>query len=252
MGKFNCPVMGARLTSAFGWRVLNGQRQWHQGIDLASPVAGKKVPVYASAEGTVTRVQLLGTYGKVVMILHNINGKTMETNYAHLDSTCVRVGQKVKQGEKIGVMGNTGGSFGVHLHFEIHQGRWTTGQPNAIDPMKWIELNTCKPLGSTPVKPAEPAKKDYSKQLGYNAPKDTSKAFRIHTSAYANKVEAEKAERDLVLKGYLRYAEIFGNNKDGYRVKSGKYNSQKEAEQVAIKMLDAKVINYASIIGTPQ
>ncbi|WP_447402314.1 M23 family metallopeptidase [Lysinibacillus sp. fkY74-1] len=150
MARFNCPVEGARLTCKFGWRpdpFTNTGRYWHQGVDLASPVAGKKVPVYASAKGVVSRAQTLSTYGQLVMIRHTINGKTYETNYAHLDKIMVKVGQRVKQGEQIGIMGMTGSSTAVHLHFEIHNGLWMTGQPNAIDPMKNITLDSYTPLG---------------------------------------------------------------------------------------------------------
>ncbi|WP_193767050.1 hypothetical protein [Lysinibacillus parviboronicapiens] len=48
----------------------------------------------------------------------------------------------------------------------------------------------------------------------------------------------------------LRYAEVFGNDKDGYRIQSGKYSTQKEAEAVAIKLLESKRTNYCSIIGS--
>ncbi len=137
MTNFICPVKNARLTSPFGWRNLGFGKEWHQGIDLA---ATGKVPIYASAAGVISRAQALSSYGNVVMIRHTINGKTYETNYAHLDSYCVRVGQRVQQGQQVGVMGNTGRAFGIHLHFEIHQGLWATGQPNAIDPMNYISL----------------------------------------------------------------------------------------------------------------
>ncbi|MFJ7936005.1 M23 family metallopeptidase [Sporosarcina sp. NPDC096371] len=133
---FARPCIG-RLTSPFGWRThpISKKKSWHQGVDLAQ---SGNVPIYAAADGTVSRVGVLGTYGNVVMVLHTINGKTYETNYAHLHSYDVNVGQKVKQGRKIGRMGNTGSSTGQHLHFEIHVGRWATGQPNAVDPMKYI------------------------------------------------------------------------------------------------------------------
>ena len=65
----------------------------------------------------------------------------MDTNYAHLDSYSVKVGQKVKQGEQIGIMGATGRSFGVHLHFEIHNGEWKSGQPHAVNAMSYISLD---------------------------------------------------------------------------------------------------------------
>lgn len=137
MVDFMSPVKNARLTSKFGWRNIGFGKEWHQGVDLAST---GKVPIVASAGGIVTRAQAFSSYGNVVMIRHTIHGKTYETNYAHLDSSCVQVGQKVKQGQQIGIMGNTGRAFGVHLHFEIHNGLWQTGQPNAVDPMKYITL----------------------------------------------------------------------------------------------------------------
>lgn len=148
MVNFICPVKNARLTSKFGWRVISGKREWHQGVDLAST---GKVPIYASADGTVSRAQVLSSYGNVVMIKHIINGKAYETNYAHLDSYSVKVGQKVKQGQQIGIMGQTGRSYGIHLHFEIHNGYWASGQPNAVDPMKYITLTS--PITSTTTTP---------------------------------------------------------------------------------------------------
>jgi len=137
---FISPVMNARLTSKFGWRNIGRGKEWHQGVDLASPVAGKRVPVYASRDGRVSFVGALGTYGNTVRLLHDVKGNVYETNYAHLTSDCVELGQEIKQGQQIGVMGNTGGSFGVHLHFEIHRGRYKKGQPNAIDPLLWVDL----------------------------------------------------------------------------------------------------------------
>ncbi|MGE7916519.1 M23 family metallopeptidase [Lysinibacillus xylanilyticus] len=138
MANFICPVKNARLTSKFGWRNIGYGKEWHQGIDLAST---GKVPIFASAAGVISRAQVLSSYGNVVMIKHTINGKTFETNYAHLDSSCVQVGQRVKQGQQIGIMGNTGRAFGIHLHFEIHYRSWEKGQPNAVDPMKYISLS---------------------------------------------------------------------------------------------------------------
>jgi len=136
MADFIKPCVG-RLTSPFGWRIhpIRKTRSWHQGIDLAEKGT---VPIKASASGTIARTGALGTYGNIVMITHNIRGKVMETNYAHLSRSIVKIGQVVKQGQTIGYMGNTGSSTAQHLHFEIHNGRWATGQPNAVDPMKYI------------------------------------------------------------------------------------------------------------------
>lgn len=87
--------------------------------------------------------------------------------------------------------------------------------------------------------------------LGYDVPKDTSKAFRLHTTAFKNKAESEKAKVDYVKNGYLAYAEVFGNDKDGYRLQSGKYISQKDAEKVAMRLIDVGLQDYVSIIGRP-
>jgi len=151
MGMFNCPVASkCRLTSKFGWRDIGRGREWHQGVDLAGPSAGLKVPVYASADGVVKKAGALSSYGNRVLITHIIGGKTWETNYAHLDIIMVKEGQRVKQGEQIGIMGNTSGglikNMGVHLHFEIHNGLYAPGQPNAVDPMKYITLESFAPL----------------------------------------------------------------------------------------------------------
>ncbi|RDW20834.1 hypothetical protein CWR48_04620 [Oceanobacillus arenosus] len=146
---FIMPTEG-RITSPFGYRkdpITGKNSSWHQGVDIAK---SGNVDVNASADGTVTRVGPLSTYGNVVMILHNINGKTYETNYAHLHSYSVKVGQKVKQGQRIGRMGSTGRVTGQHLHFEIHDGRYAPGQPNAVDPMKLVGKDLSpKPSGST-------------------------------------------------------------------------------------------------------
>ena len=130
------------MTSPFGMRnhPIKEKRTFHKGVDLAKT---GKVPVIAAAAGKVSRVAndgQIGQYGNVVFITHTLNGKVYDTVYAHLDSYSVKVGQSVKQGQQIGLMGNTGGSTGQHLHFELHVGRWTTGQPNAVDPAIYIDV----------------------------------------------------------------------------------------------------------------
>lgn len=138
---FICPVKNPRVTSKFGYRTIFGKREWHQGIDLVSR-DGAYVPIFASADGVVIRCGPLSSYGNIVMIRHTVDGERMDTNYAHLHVVNVRVGQQVKQGQQIGVMGTTGRSTGVHLHFEIHNGPWAPGQPNAVDPLKYISLES--------------------------------------------------------------------------------------------------------------
>jgi murein DD-endopeptidase MepM/ murein hydrolase activator NlpD len=131
-GGFIKPCAG-RLTSGFG-----GARH-HMGIDIAQ---SGNVPIRAAADGTVSRSYYSASYGECVMIVHNINGVTYETVYAHMrkGSRTVRVGQNVKQGQVIGYMGSTGDSTGQHLHFEIHKGRWNVQKTNAVNPLNYIKI----------------------------------------------------------------------------------------------------------------
>lgn len=111
-------------------RVSQGFSSKHKGIDLAAP---KGTPVYAVADGTVVAAGN-GTwdesYGNMVAIQHGND----YTNNAHLSKISVKVGQKVKAGDKIGEVGMTGNATGNHLHFEVHSGKkW-----NRIDPKPFI------------------------------------------------------------------------------------------------------------------
>lgn len=109
------PISGGRLTSKFGprKRPTKGASTYHKGVDLATPTG---TSVKASCGGTVTKAGWGGASGYVVYISHE-NG--MQTRYAHLSKILVKAGQKVKQGEKIALSGNTGVTTGPHLHFEI-------------------------------------------------------------------------------------------------------------------------------------
>ncbi|HDR7390465.1 SH3 domain-containing protein [Bacillus toyonensis] len=128
--EFIQPAVG-RYTSGFEKR----GGQMHHGLDIA---ASGIVPVVAAAEGVVTRSYYSTSYGNVVFISHNINGQTYTTVYAHLKSRSVSAGQKVKRGQQLGIMGNTGQSEGQHLHFEIHKGEWNAQKSNAMDPKTYI------------------------------------------------------------------------------------------------------------------
>ncbi|MEC1259443.1 peptidoglycan DD-metalloendopeptidase family protein [Bacillus swezeyi] len=127
------PASGT-FTSGFGKRSLGD----HFGVDIAK--RGSGVPIYAAAAGTVYNAHYSSSYGNVVFITHNINGQTYQTVYAHMSSLKVRTGQRVEQGKVIGTMGNTGHSYGQHLHFEIHKGLWNNAKSNAVDPANYIPL----------------------------------------------------------------------------------------------------------------
>ena len=103
------PTKGT-LTSSFGKR--NGRK--HEGIDIAAP---KGTPIYSAADGEVVFSGWGPTgYGKMVIIKHQHH---LTTVYAHNSKILVKKGVRVKQGQKISLMGSTGRSTGPHLHFEV-------------------------------------------------------------------------------------------------------------------------------------
>lgn len=107
-----------RISSGFGRRyhpILKILRP-HTGIDIS---AAKGTPIYATADGVVSRENPGSGYGIVVVINHGYSYKTL---YAHLSKKAVKPGQKVKRGDVIGYVGNTGLSFGPHLHYEVLKG----------------------------------------------------------------------------------------------------------------------------------
>lgn len=119
--KFDLPIKDGIVTSHYGNRVLeNGDDNFHWGIDISK--GGNNVEVVAVYDGVVIEA-LHGYnagYGNYVVIQHkDINHLTL---YAHLDSISVSKGQNVSRGQKIGIQGNTGYSFGNHVHFEVIKG----------------------------------------------------------------------------------------------------------------------------------
>jgi len=106
-----------RLTSGFGLRFhpLFNERRMHNGIDWAGPVG---TPIVAAGNGTVEEALYKGGHGKYVRIRH-ANG--YQTTYSHMNGFArgIEGGVKVRQGQIIGFLGNSGYSTGPHLHFEI-------------------------------------------------------------------------------------------------------------------------------------
>tara|TARA_R110001583_G_scaffold130277_2_gene282034 strand:- start:3310 stop:4281 length:972 start_codon:yes stop_codon:yes gene_type:complete len=105
-----------RMASGYGWRSdpFTKARKKHWGMDFTSPTG---TPVYASGDGVIKRAdQGSAGYGKHIRIDHGFGYVSL---YAHLSNYNVRVGQKVKRGDLIGFVGNTGRSQAPHLHYEI-------------------------------------------------------------------------------------------------------------------------------------
>jgi murein DD-endopeptidase MepM/ murein hydrolase activator NlpD len=108
------PVRGY-LSGGFGNRIdpFTGQWDFHPGIDISTPIGTK---VIAPADGVVVSAGTKGAYGNAVTLNH---GYGTLTQYGHLERFAVRPGQRVRRGDVIGFVGNTGRSTGPHLHYEV-------------------------------------------------------------------------------------------------------------------------------------
>jgi len=109
------PTGFRRITSNFGYRSdpFGGFNALHTGLDIAGDYGS---PIQATADGIVELAGWDGGYGNSVVISH---GNGLSTRYGHMSDIKVKVGQTVKKGETIGLMGSTGRSTGTHVHYEI-------------------------------------------------------------------------------------------------------------------------------------
>ena len=110
------PVASGRMSSPYSNnRCLMGVCRPHRGTDYAAPTG---TPIYAAGDGVIDRLQTLSGYGKYIRIRHD---GTYQTAYAHLSryASGMAVGVRVRQGQTIGYVGNTGRSTGPHLHYEV-------------------------------------------------------------------------------------------------------------------------------------
>ncbi len=153
-GVFVWPTTSSYITAHFGWYSPGGYSTWHSGTDIGVP---RGTQVFAGASGTVIRAATVTSdpngpynswgykdhsfsaangygYGNHVMIDHGVdgNGRRLVTLYGHLSSVNVSVGQQVSQGQVIGYSGNTGNSYGAHLHFEVRV------NGTAVNPMSYF------------------------------------------------------------------------------------------------------------------
>ncbi|TJY42179.1 peptidase M23 [Cohnella pontilimi] len=109
------PTVSRRVTSLFGVRTdpFTHRARYHAGIDISGDVGD---PVYAAADGTVTDTGKQDARGNYVEISH---GNGLRTRYMHLHKILTSPGTKVKKGDLIAELGNTGRSTGPHLHYEV-------------------------------------------------------------------------------------------------------------------------------------
>ena len=117
------------LTSAFSQMrehpILHINRP-HEGIDVSAPMGA---PIEAPANGVVTSAQWENGYGNAVVIDH---GYGIVTKFAHCSKLLVHAGQRVRRGDKIALVGNTGLATGPHMHYEVH----VNGKP--VDPLRYV------------------------------------------------------------------------------------------------------------------
>ncbi|MCK2022534.1 M23 family metallopeptidase [Microbacterium sp. kSW2-24] len=124
-------LVGVGMSYGYGMR----SGRLHEGIDF---VPGNGAPVQAIADGTVRlATEQGGAYGVTVYIDHVIDGEVITSHYAHMqyDSLQVKTGDKVTVGTVIGKTGNTGRSYGAHMHFEL------IVNGSTIDPLPWLKAN---------------------------------------------------------------------------------------------------------------
>ncbi len=126
------PVEGVKFTSSYGMRVhpVLGGRRAHKGIDLAGPVG---TPIYATADGLVSKAEWFSSYGLYVSIEH---GGELQTRYGHMSRLNVANGQRVRKGDIIGFIGSTGRSTGPHLHYEVR----VNGE--AVNPLPYMQSDS--------------------------------------------------------------------------------------------------------------
>ncbi|WP_199031773.1 M23 family metallopeptidase [Ralstonia sp. ASV6] len=110
------PVAVGYDSSGFGARIdpFTGRRTQHDGVDFVAPVG---TPIVAAAGGVVVASEYRSDYGNMVDIDH---GNGLKTRYAHASKVFVKIGDIVKAGERIALVGRTGRATGSHLHFEVH------------------------------------------------------------------------------------------------------------------------------------
>jgi len=121
------PVEGW-VTSKFGYRKspFTGKRTFHSGLDISNKIGTN---VIATANGTISYAAQKRYYGMLVVIDHGY-GKT--TKYGHLSKILVKSGQRVKRGDVVALLGNTGQSTGPHVHYEVRINN------TPVNPLKYI------------------------------------------------------------------------------------------------------------------
>jgi len=120
------------ISSGFGYRAdpFTGGGAFHAGLDFKGPIGA---PIFAAAKGKVSFAGVKSGYGNCIEVDH---GNGLVTRYAHMSGFRAQVGQTVKAGDQIGLIGSTGRSTGPHLHFEVRI------NDRAVNPRPFLEAAT--------------------------------------------------------------------------------------------------------------
>lgn len=115
------PTTSKELTSPYGWRLHPIDKIWsfHEGVDIANTTDSD--PVWSTGGGNVLHSSNYYGYGNLVVTNFSYGGTYIQTRYAHLHSFSVNKGDTILQGGNVGVMGTTGNSTGIHLHYETRE-----------------------------------------------------------------------------------------------------------------------------------
>jgi len=123
------PVWG-EITSKYGRRIdpINGKASFHAGLDIRQKPGSK---IVSTADGVVAERGYSNGFGNYIVIKHSNNFKT---RYFHMQKSLVSQGEKVKRGQTIGLVGNTGRSTGAHLHYEIIY------RDKSVNPLNYVRI----------------------------------------------------------------------------------------------------------------
>ena len=171
-----------KVTSIYGNRVLNGNNEFHGGLDL---VGISSWDVVSIVDGTVIQSRIVTDknnltwqWGNYVCIL-GIDGRYYY--YCHLASRSVNSGQQVKAGDKLGMMGNTGYSFGAHTHFEVRESDGRT----KVNPAPLLGIDNAVGIYQVTKKLTA---NDYIemivKKVGYSNPEPVIQSFKLLQHPY--------------------------------------------------------------------
>lgn len=205
----------------------------HKGIDMAwnRNQGGKNVPVYAADDGVVYSTKdndkTGKSWGNYVKIKHNDGTYTL---YAHLkDGIKVKTGQNVKQGDQVGNMGNTGKSYGNHLHYEVYVGGASTsnrknpldytyvydGQVVHPDDTKKVKY---KPKETTPSTQTTDTKEEQIKELNNKIKEQDNQILSLKTQISEKEAQIEELNNKLI-NSTCKHKLLYKCEKDGkYKV----------------------------------